>query len=298
MSAPEISVVMAATNVARTVRACLDSLRRQPLFPCTEVIVADCSTDGTDELIRTKFPEVKLLHFSRPVSEPRMLRRALEQARGRIVAVTEPHCTFAADWLEKLRQAHDSEFTVIGGAVENGCPDGLPSWACYFADYGPFMLPSRKKVTSLLAGNHVSYKRNVLEKALPSMRDGFWKVFFHLDLAERDVRFLFDPGLVAYYARPESFRSFLRRYYRRGREFAAFRVKRISGVARFFRLVTAPALPFFLLYQRLRGAWGKGRHTGKLLLSAPLLALLMAAWAAGEFTGSLQDPEPPTKEIS
>jgi len=290
MSNPEISVVMGTANAADTIEACLASLQQQPLSSRTEIIVADCSTDGTDALIRSKFPAVKLLRFAGAVGLPQLLHEALARAEGRVVTVTEPHCTFAADWLEKLCQAHDSEFAVIGGAVENGRPDGLLSWACYFADYGAFGLPSRKKVTTLLAGNNVSYKRSVLDRAVPSMQDGFWKVFFHRDLEQRGVRFLFDPEVVVYYARPDTFRSFLQRYYRRAWSFAALRCERISPGGRFFRVVTAPALPFLLLYRRLSGSWGKGRRTGKLLLSIPLLGIFMTAWAAGEFTGYLLGP--------
>ncbi len=297
MSDPEISVVMAAANAADTVETCLDSLRRQALSSDTEVIVADCSTDGTDALIQSKFPTVKLLHFDRPVGLPQLLGEALARAQGRVVAVTDLHCTFAPDWLEKLRRAHDADFAVIGGAVENGRPDGLLSWACYFADYGASMLPSEKKVTWLLPGNHVSYKRSILDRAVPSLQDGFWKVFFHQDLAQEGVRFLFDPELVAYYVRRDTFRSFLQRYFRRAWYFAALRSKRISRGGRFFRLVGMPAVAFLLLYQRLRGTLGKRRHTAKLLLSIPLLAVFMAAWAAGEFAGYLLGPARTPREV-
>jgi glycosyltransferase involved in cell wall biosynthesis len=290
MNPPEISVVMAAANAASTVEACLNSLRRQSVFPRAEVIVADCSTDGTDEVIRRRFPEVRLLHFDRPVGLPQLLREAFQHAQGRVVAVTEPHCTFAADWLEKLCRAHDSPFEIIGGAVENGRRNGTLSWACYFVDYGAFMLPAQRQVTHVLAGNNVSYKRGIIEQALPSMQEGYWKGFFHWDLAKQGSRFLFDPEPVAYYIRPDTFGSFLRRYYRRGWFFAALRSKRISFAARFFHLTTTPALPFFLLYRRLRAPWSKRRHTRELLLSVPLVAVFVSAWAAGELTGYLLGP--------
>jgi glycosyltransferase involved in cell wall biosynthesis len=297
MNAPEISVVMATANAAKTVEACLKSLEDQAFFLNTEVIVADCSTDGTDDLMRKEFPRVKLLHFDRPMGLPQLLREALQHAQGHVVVVTEPHCRFASDWLEKLHRAHQSEFDVIGGAVENGRPNGLVNWACYFADYGPFMLPSRRKLSSLLPGNHVSYKRSAIEKELNSIEDGFWKIFFHWDLEQQGVRFLFDPELVAYYVRPGSLASFLRGYYLHGWFFAAMRSKRISSAERSLHLVTTPALPLVLFYRRLRAALANPRHRAKVLLTTPLLAVMVIVWSAGELTGYLLGPSGMPKEV-
>src|SRR2546427_491189 len=136
MSQPDVSVVMATHNAAGTIGECLESLKKQTFRGEAEIIVADCSTDGTDELIRKRFPGAKVLHFDRPRGVPELIKEAMRHTEGRIVAVTEPHCLFPADWMEKLRRAHESEYSVIGGAVENGRPDGLVSWACYFAGYG------------------------------------------------------------------------------------------------------------------------------------------------------------------
>ncbi|PYV09996.1 MAG: hypothetical protein DMG23_09155 [Acidobacteria bacterium] len=52
MSRPDVSVVMATHNAAGTICGCLESLRKQTFRGEAEIIVADCSTDGTDELIR------------------------------------------------------------------------------------------------------------------------------------------------------------------------------------------------------------------------------------------------------
>jgi glycosyltransferase involved in cell wall biosynthesis len=287
MNPPAISVVLATQNAASYVSQCLRSLQKQSEAERAEIIVADCSTDGTDEVIRATFPAVQLLHFERPVGLPQLLREALRRAEGRVIVVTDPHCTFPADWLAKLLKAHESEYPVIGGAVENGRADGLVGWACHFADYGAFMLPARRRVTTLLAGNHISYKRGVIERHLESMEDGFWKVFFHWDLARQGVTFLFDPELVIHHSCPDTLSAFLQRYFRNGRFFAAYRCKRLSPAGRLLRLVGAPALPALLLYQRLRTGLGKKGQQARLLESLPLLAAFATAWAAGEFSGYL-----------
>src|SRR3989442_15769676 len=124
MSQPDVSVVMATHNAAGTIGECLESLKKQTFRGEAEIIVADCSTDGTDELIRKRFPGAKVLHFDRPRGVPELIREAMRHTEGRIVAVAETLCSFSAGWLEKLRRAPESGRSVIVGASEKVGPDG------------------------------------------------------------------------------------------------------------------------------------------------------------------------------
>lgn len=290
MSDPVISVIMATRGGGTEVMKCIDSLTQQTLGTEAEILVADCSTDGTDLVIATEYPAVRLLHFAEPLSTQELLRRALRQASGNIIAVTYPHCVFPSTWLESLRRAHESEFEVIGGAVEHGGPDNLISWACYFADYGPFMLPASRRVTSLLAGDHVSYKRSLIHESLDSLQDGYWKVFFHWDIERRGIQFLFDPELVVFAVPSDTFWGFTRRYFSKALRFAAMRCRRISPAARLLHAITAPFLPPLLLYRRIDAVWRKQKHRTKLLVSIPLLVVFVTAWSAGEVAGYLLGP--------
>jgi glycosyltransferase involved in cell wall biosynthesis len=290
MNAPDISVVMATANPSPSLYLCLDSLRNQERSAAAEIIISDASTDGSDEAIRTQYPDVRLLHFEGPLTAPQLLREGLRQACGRIIAVTDTYCRFPPDWLAKVCKAHEADYSVIGGAVENGNPSGILSWACFYADYVAFVLPAQREVTPLLAGNHVSYKKWVIERQLNSMNDGFLKVFFHWDLERLGMKFLLEPELVVHYTRRNTFGGFLHRYYRNAYQFAALRCKRLSSVSRFLRLMGSPTLPLILLYQRLRVGLRKKGHRARLLLSVPLLATFVAAWAAGEFMGYLCGP--------
>jgi glycosyltransferase involved in cell wall biosynthesis len=289
MNAPHISVVMATKNPGQQIYPCLDSLRDQDQSITAEIIVADASTDDSEQIIRARYPDVRVLHFNASMDSPQLIREALRQARGQIIAVTDAYCRFPPEWMARLRQAHETDYPVIGGAVENRNSDGLLNWACFFADYGAFMLPAPRRVTSVLAGNHVTYKKWLIELKFDSMREGFWKVFFHQDLQREGVRFLFDPSLVVYFTRHDTFLNFCRRYFRNARIFAALRCKRISSASRFLRLITAPALPAVLFYRRLIGLRTKG-HRVRFLVSLPLLALFVTVWAVGEFAGYLLGP--------
>jgi glycosyltransferase involved in cell wall biosynthesis len=276
---------MASRDNTPDVARCLDSIARQTLQGSVEVIVADCSTDGTDRIISSNYPAATVLHVAQTASQPDLLGRALLQAQGGVVAVTDVHCVFPSNWAEKLLSAHELDYGVIGGAVEYGGPHTMVGWTCYFADYGAFMLPSERRETPLLSGNHVSYKRGVIQGSPNSLRHGYWKVFFHEDLVRKGTRFLFEPALAVSWTPAHTFWEFARRYYRDARDFAALRCQRISLTTRLLRAITAPALLPLLLYRRLAAVWPRRKRRATLILSAPLLAILIVAWSAGELAG-------------
>ena len=58
----DVSVVIPSYNSRGTIRACLESVLGQETELTYEVLVADSSDDGTDEIIRADFPGVRLIH--------------------------------------------------------------------------------------------------------------------------------------------------------------------------------------------------------------------------------------------
>src|SRR5260370_2646132 len=115
MNAPHISVVMATKNPGEHLYSCLDSLHDQDQSVTAEIIVADASTDGSEQLIRTRYPDVRVLHFEASMDPPQLIREALRQARGQIIAVTDAYCRFPAQWLANLRHGHEIAYAGIGG---------------------------------------------------------------------------------------------------------------------------------------------------------------------------------------
>src|SRR5260370_7173858 len=141
MNVPQISVVMATKNPAQQLYPCLVSLCDQSPSVTAEIIVADASTDGSEQIIRARYPDVRVLHFDASMASPQLIRAALRQARGQIIAVTDAYCRFPPEWMARLRQAHETEYPVIGGAVENRNSDGLLNWPSFFPHYVPFIPP-------------------------------------------------------------------------------------------------------------------------------------------------------------
>lgn len=95
-----ISVVVPAYNAMRTIKACVESLRKlSPESPTHELIVVDNgSNDGTGECLR-HYPDVRLVEES-AVRGPAAARNAgARAAMGDILAFTDADCIVTPDWL-------------------------------------------------------------------------------------------------------------------------------------------------------------------------------------------------------
>ena len=101
LQAPRVSVVVAAYNGARTLKACLDSLGRLN-YPDFEVIlVDDGSTDNTREIARLH-PKVRYFRHERNLGLSVARNTGIAAATGEIVAFTDSDCRADEDWLYYL----------------------------------------------------------------------------------------------------------------------------------------------------------------------------------------------------
>jgi len=59
---PDLSIIVVTTNAIEHIENCLNSIISNVPPPSTEIIVSDNqSNDGTVELVREKFPDVKII---------------------------------------------------------------------------------------------------------------------------------------------------------------------------------------------------------------------------------------------
>lgn len=61
----DISVVIPNYNGRKLIKACLDSLSKQEVIPAEIIVVDNGSKDGSKKFIKTKYPEVRLISFSK-----------------------------------------------------------------------------------------------------------------------------------------------------------------------------------------------------------------------------------------
>jgi glycosyltransferase involved in cell wall biosynthesis len=292
METPKLSVVIASHNTRSVIAECLAALEGQKAREMAEIVVADSSSDGTADLVCERFPSVRLLHFSEPLSVPQLRGQGIMAAHGeKIIAILDPYCIVTDEWLTELLRLHaERPELVIGGAVEleNGNEQNLASWVIYFSEYLAFMLPLEEGPATELTGNNIAYKRQALGEAVKPT--GFWKTFFNRRLQADGHQLWAAPSLLVKLRKAIPLTDFFRSRYHHGRCFAAMRVNDAPYYSRWLRALTVPLLPYLGLWRQMRSLWPKRRHRLKFVKTVPILFLFHCGWAWGELWGYLRGP--------
>lgn len=128
---PDMSVVLVCWNNKAYLDPCLQSLYEGGLRRRFDVVVVDNgSTDGSQEMLRGKYPEVQIIQNDRNVGLGKASNQGIEATRGRHVLllnndtlVNGPSLDAMVDFLDEHPQA-----AAVGGRLLN--PDGSDQ-ACY-----------------------------------------------------------------------------------------------------------------------------------------------------------------------
>lgn len=286
MIIPKLSIIIASRDARETIDNCLRSIERQKERDSAEVIVVDCSSDGTAGFVKRNYPKVLLLENENKLSSDRLKAIGILESCGDIIAITEPYCVVADNWFSSILKAHNLEHGVISGAVEPVDFKNVASWSTYYCEYGQFMLPIEKGMHNEMAGNNISYKRVVLEEHFDDIRKrGFWKVFLQWKLTENGVSIISDPDILVYDNRNSSFFKFFQKRYYYGRCFGGMRQTKLSGRERLFFICIFPLLPFLFMFRGAKQIIPKKRFLKEYIKSMPFLFLYFLNWSIGELCG-------------
>ena len=97
-----ISVVIPAYNRAKTINYCLDSVLRQTLGPLEVLVVDDCSTDGTVDIVRAyKDSRVRCIVLEKNSGAQAARNRGIREARGEWIAFQDSDDEWLPEKLEK-----------------------------------------------------------------------------------------------------------------------------------------------------------------------------------------------------
>jgi GT2 family glycosyltransferase len=128
---PDLSIVMVCWNDKGYLEPCLHSLYNSGLRSTFDVVAVDNgSTDGSQEMLRKEFPEVKLIQNDHNAGLGKASNQGIEATRGRYVLllnndtiVNGPSFDAMVDFLGK-----HPEVAAVGGQLLN--PDGTVQ-SCY-----------------------------------------------------------------------------------------------------------------------------------------------------------------------
>jgi GT2 family glycosyltransferase len=128
---PDMSIVLVCWNNKDYLEPCLDSLCQGGLKSSFDVVVVDNgSTDGSQDMLRKKFPQVKIIQNDHNVGLGRASNQGIEASRGRYVLLLNNDTIVNGPSLDRMVAFMDEtpEAGAVGGKLLN--PDGSVQ-ACY-----------------------------------------------------------------------------------------------------------------------------------------------------------------------
>jgi N-acetylglucosaminyl-diphospho-decaprenol L-rhamnosyltransferase len=220
--APDISVVIVSYKVPELLRACLASVQRETVGCTFEIVVVEnASGDGSAELVRDEFPDVRLIALDQNIGFAAGSNLAARAALGEYVLLLNPDTELVGDTLGALlayARAHP-EAGLVGGRTLR--PDGeldpgscwgaqsLWSLVCFASGLSSLFRGSRLFNPESLAGWSRDSERQVdivtgclclTPRAVWEQLDGFDESFFmygeDADLATRARRRGYSPAIT------------------------------------------------------------------------------------------------------
>jgi GT2 family glycosyltransferase len=285
---PKLSVIIASYNSKKTIEKCLRSLLRQKTNHSFEIIVIDSSEDGTGNLIKEKFPEIRLFIFPERKYVGTARNQGIDLAQGDIIALTDADCTANEDWVEEIIRAHQAPHLAIGGAIANGNPQSYVGWASYFCEFSSWMPKTHAGWKTDIAGANMSYKREVFKKFGQFIEGTYCSdTEFHWRLHKAGLRLRFEPSILVFHHGIERFFLLMRHEYWHGQNFATVRTKsqNFSRGKRFVYIFFSPFLPLKLFIERGVFALHNPSYLFHFLKTSPLVLLAIISWSLGETAG-------------
>ena len=261
---PRFSVVVALHNAGRTLRECLESLRRLD-YPDYEVIVVnDGSTDDSPSIME-EFPFRCVTTPNQGISAARNVGLGL--STGDIVAYIDSDAFADPDWLTNLAATYlESDVAGVGGPNIVPREDGWKAHCVYRAPGGPTQVMLDDQFAEHIPGCNMSFRKAALD-AIGGFDPIFRKAADDVDvcwrLLDRGQRLGFSPSAIVWHHRRPSVRAFWRQQVGYGESEALLERKFPGkfnpwGHTFWGGRIYAP-YPFFRLFGRAaiyQGLWG------------------------------------------
>ena len=281
----DISVIIPAYGGRRTIARCLESVERAIQGRSAEVIVVESSGDGAADIIRERFPRVKLIQSKERLSAGAARNRGVEIARGRLIFLTDQDCVVPPDWIDRLgRYLEDRTVGAAGGSVGIQDPGNLSGCAVYFLEF-LYHFPGSgrpERNGNFMVGCNSAYSSSALKSVrFPDQTLGEDILFSH-QLSSRGYSLIYDPGVEVRHHNRSGWGEFFNYNRKMGRSAAVYHnTLQLRWIAPFFRLpgliyvaplVVLPSIGLDLVRSRLS-------YFLRFLMLSPMCFLGNLVWA-------------------
>ena len=286
MGAKTESVTVAVVSIcsASHLARCLDALDRQENAPPFEVLVVYDPHLKDVPVLRQRYPGVRMVANEGQRTPLELASRAIREAAGEFILLTEDHCEPCSDWVRCLCEAQTEDRAAVGGVVHSDAESSI-DWAFYYVDFYRYVKPVLARPVPTLTVCNVAYRRTYLNQIKP-----LWKTIFHETAINDALRDRFGslwitPKAEVKMRRHVRLADALYERYAFGRLFGYTRMNFVSRSRCAYYTVFAPLLPF-LLFSRMTIKALSRRHILAVFVRAlPPLILMILAWSWGEWLG-------------
>ncbi|MBK6496195.1 MAG: glycosyltransferase [Gemmatimonadetes bacterium] len=281
----ELTVVIPSVNGLHDLIGCLEAVERMRDGLALEVLVVDRLGPLVRELVRSRFPEVRLLPVPASTTIPEMRHLAFQEARADAVAVIEDHVIVPPEWGRKLLDGLAAGHDVVGGPIANAADQRLLDWSTFLCEYSACLPPLPEGAANWLPGNNIVYRRALLERFREVTAEGKWENRLHDAMRAEGITLYCDASLIVGHKKHFGFVEYISQRYLYSRSYAGARVAGAPTARRLAMGAAALALPPLLLLRILRGNLAKGVPRGLVVTTTPFHLVYVSAWAVGEIVG-------------
>lgn len=284
-SGPELSVVVATTDAADSLAACLSALGVATTDIAAEIVVVDAARGARQS---PTVPAPRTITAPPGTLVPMLWLRGLQSSRGRFVAFTIAQCVVSPTWAERMIAGMTEGVGGAGGALALGSGTRPHAWALYFLRYSNFLEERWRPgpVVGDIAGDNAIYRRSDLLAPGVCPSAGFWEVDVHRRLRQRGLTLVAVADAAATLIGAPAPRHIVRERFRHGRHFGAWRAR--SAARRVRTVLAAPLVPLVLLGRIARRIWPFPNHRLRFIAALPWLLVFVTAWAVGEAAGAFR----------
>jgi len=286
----ELSVIIASYNARRTIAMCLDSLRLQKTSRTFETILVDSSTDGTAEMVRQRYPEVRLITSASRLFCGSARNVALKVAQAPIIAFLDADCFVEPGWVDAVLAAQSPPHYLVSGVVLNGSPDNQVAWAYYFCEFSHWLPARASREIHEAPGCCLSFQRPAYEAYGPFLEGTYSSdTAFHWRTRRNGHKVHLNPAIRVFHQTRYNIRDYLNHvaYHRRCYARVKLRESGLGLALRLAHVLLALLLPFLLLMVIGIRVIISRRFFREFLSCLPLLFAGLCARAYGEFFGFL-----------
>ena len=162
---PDVSIVIPCYNGMSTIGRCLDGIRKAVDGRRVELILVDSSDDGTDQLVATNYPEVRLTHLPTKTLPGKARNQGAALAHATLVVFLDADCIAPATLIDDVRdsfQRHPEQSAIVG-CVRNGNP-GAVSWLSFISEFNGYFGRQQRRPTRSLPTYCAAFQRSVFDR--------------------------------------------------------------------------------------------------------------------------------------